>query len=81
MARQTVIVFGLVLFAALSSVQCSTEALSPNIEVNVVQNLTEYLSANPDVKILEQLITEPIARGPSSRVGITHKLGGRIRGN
>lgn len=79
MARQFAIVLSLVLAFAFSAVHCAPK--QSNVEVTVVQNLTEYLQANPDIKLLEQLEAEPLARGPTPRLGITYKQGARIRGN
>lgn len=81
MSFQISMAFGLILIVAFSSVACSTETLSSNIEVTVVNNLTEYLSANTDIKLLEQLSSEPLQRSFSSKLGYTYKQGGRIIGN
>lgn len=81
MSRQLVVFFGVALAFVFTSVNCSTEALGSGISVTVVQNLTEYLEKNPDVKLLEPLIAEIPADGPSPRLKITHKVGQRIKGN
>lgn len=81
MSYQISVAFGLIYAVAFSSVVCSTETVSSNIEVTAVNNLTEYLSANTDIKLLQQLSAEPLQRSLSSRLGYTYRHGGRIRGN
>lgn len=80
MARLVVVSACLALVLATSCVECSNGALSSSLEIAVVQNLTEYLKANPNVKLLQRLIKEPLAAAPSPRLQITYKIGNRING-
>lgn len=64
---------------AFSLVNCATEEITSS-NILVVQNVTDYLQENPDAKELEQLVEEPLARGPTPRLRLTYKIGGRIRG-
>lgn len=81
MARLVVVSVCLAFVLATSCVRCSNDALSSSLEVAVVQNLTEYLKANPNVKLLQRLNKEPLTAAPSPRLQITYKIGNRINGN
>lgn len=80
MARVVLISIFVALIILFSSVECSNDAPSTNIELTVVQNLTDYLRANPDVKLLHPLIKEPLTAGPSPRIKLIYKTGNRVNG-
>lgn len=73
MAQKAALSIFLALIFALNTVNCSSE---PNIQVDVVHNLTEFLRANPTATLLE-----PVKNGPSSRVQLTYKTGDRVNGD
>lgn len=61
-------------------VECSTNTLSSNVDINLFQNSTQYLRENTNVQILEPLIKDSLAAATSTDVIITYKIGSRIDG-
>lgn len=80
MTRLVLISIFVALTVNIISVECSNDAPSTNIELTVVQNLTDYLRANPDVKLLHPMIKEPLTAGPSPRTKLIYKTGNRVNG-
>lgn len=65
---------------AVNFVNCADQSFGSKIDVNFVQNLTDFLSANPGIK-LEPLMKEVTYHdGLSSRFQNVHTLGRRMPG-
>lgn len=73
MVRSAVVVIVFVALFAFGFVACEDKQLNANIQI--VQNLTDYLQANPNVKILQALQRDTLVRGQ-----IRYTLGNRITG-
>lgn len=75
-------IFAICLLSAFTFnlMKCSNAAFDSNIEVNFVQNLTEFLIQNSGIQ-MKPLDKEVISDGPSSRTQILHTMGHRIAGN
>lgn len=76
MVQSAVVVFIFVALFAFNFVDCEGKQLNANIQI--VQNLTDYLQANPNVKILQTLQRDTLVR--DTRSSIRYTLGNRISG-
>lgn len=54
--------------------------LNTNVNVAIVENLDEYLSNHPEVKLLQQLEKVVAPKSDSPFILITYRLGNRING-
>lgn len=75
MAKFITVSIVLSLVLAINSAKIPDNKL--NAHVAVVNNLDEYLSKNPHVKLLEPLFRDEI---PSLKASITYRLGNRVNG-
>lgn len=74
MVRAIVFVLYLIVASALA------ENLNTNVNVDVVENLDEYLSQHPEVKLLRPLEKIVAPKSESPFILITYRLGNRING-
>lgn len=79
MARLTILAcFSLAI--VFNCVECSTNTLSTNVDVNLIQNPTDYLRENANVQILEPLVKNSLEADTSIDVTLIYKIGSRIDG-
>ncbi|XP_031628579.1 uncharacterized protein LOC116344251 [Contarinia nasturtii] len=80
MARLNIFAVCFVSLFLYNFAQCSNKALDSNVEVNFVQNLTDFLQQNPGIKLepLEKIVK---SNDPSTRIQIVHRIGNRIPGD
>lgn len=74
MVRAIALIFCLIVAAVLA------ENLNTNVNVAIVENLDEYLSNHPEVKLLQQLEKVVAPKSESPFIQLTYRLGNRING-